>query len=163
MYKNTKSTNRISVEKKKASPKAYLEKVYQSSWTIFVERKIVHPDDFGNIPTKSIASLISENKKYLAQKGFLHTEVDKLPDWFLFHPRINLLIRCMKDIAKTKPHLIPFELNLIVFKERPNNKKIMFPTRISNNPNEIQIIKSADEKQKSATALALAFKKASKK
>lgn len=163
MYKNTKSTNRISVERKKASPKAYLEKVYQSSWTIFVERKIVHPNDFGSIPTKSIALLISENKKYLAQKGFLHTEVDRLPDWFLFHPKINLLIRCLKDIEKTKPHLIPFELNSIVFKERPNNKKIMFPTKISNNSNERQIFKSEDERHKSATALALAFKKASNK
>jgi len=154
MYKNTKSTNRISVEKKKLSTKAHLEKVYQSSWTIFVERKIVHPDDFGNIPTQSIASLISENKKYLAKKGFHHTEVDKLPDWFLFHPRINMLIRSLKEVAKTKPHVIPFELSTIAFNEKSKNKKIMFPTKISNNPNE---------RQKTVGALALAFKKASEK
>jgi len=164
MYKNTKSTNRSSVEKKRPSPKAYLEKVYRSSWTIFVERKIVHPDDFGSIPTASIASLISENKKYLAKKGYLHTDVDKLPDWFLFHPRISLIIRCLKEVAKTKPSLIPFELDPIVYLRSPKvgNKKPMFPTKITNFIDLKRSNNPAEENLKSDTALALAFNKASK-
>jgi hypothetical protein len=165
MYKNTKSTNRISVEKKRASPRAYLEKVYQSSWTIFVERKIVHQNDFGSIPTASIALLIAENKRYLAKKGYPHTVVDNLPDWFLFHPRISLIIRCLKDVAKTKPNLIPFELHSIVSLEPPHtkNKKLMFPTKIASHSKSRQALAPLGNTQKSDTALALAFNKASKK
>jgi len=159
MYKNTKSTSRISVEKMRASPRALLEKVYQSSWTIFVGRKIVHSDDFGEIPSESLTSLISSNKKFLAKAGYQHTDVDKLPDWFLFHPRISLIIRCLKDTAKSKPDIIPFELAPIVFQGRSqaHKQKAMFPVKINTSHGLNKEPRSTIDKFESRTNSALAI------
>jgi hypothetical protein len=69
----------------------------------------------------------------LAKKGYSYTDIDKLPDWFLFHPRISLIIKCLKDTAKTRPEIIPFELTSIVFSKSSltHTQKTMFPTKIS--------------------------------
>jgi hypothetical protein len=124
MYKNTKSTSRISVLRKTHSTQAYLEKLYEHSKMIFVGRGIVSPLLFGELPTLSPSSLIKSNKKYLSEMGFLETQIEQMPDWFLFHPRISVLIRCLRDIARTdKRSSIPFELELIARGEPPNNKK----------------------------------------
>jgi hypothetical protein len=124
MYKNTKSTNRISVLRKNHSNESYLEKLYGQSKTIFVDRGIVSPNLFGDLPTSSPVNLIKSNKKYLSEIGYLETQIDQMPDWFLFHPRISVLIRCLRDIARTdKRSSSPFELELIARGEPPNNKK----------------------------------------
>lgn len=119
MYKNTKSTNRSSIVRKTSSHKAYLEKIYESSKTIFVDRNIVSLKLFGEIPSIHPLAQIASNKKYLAKIGYLETYVNGLPDWFLFHPRIGVLIRCLKDAARTNPKVIPFELEQIAFGEPP--------------------------------------------
>lgn len=119
MYKNTTSTSRSSIVRKTSSHKAYLEKIYESSKTIFVDRNIVSLKLFGELPNAHPSALISSNKKYLSKMGYLETYINGLPDWFLFHPKIALLIRCLRDSARKNPKVIPFELKHIAFEIPP--------------------------------------------
>ena len=119
MYKNTKSTSHYSIEKKRASGINYLEKIYESSKTIFVGRKIISLKEFGDIPTSPPLALISANKKYLLRIGYFETYINQLPDWFLFHPKLSLLIKRLRDAGYLNPGVIPFELELIAFGNQP--------------------------------------------
>jgi len=121
MYKNTKSTSRSSITRKQTSNKAYLEKLYEHSRTIFVTRGIVSEKLFGEIPEAAPLALIASNKRYLYKVGYVETQISQMPDWFLFHPKIGILIRCIKETAKTNRKIIPFELELIVSGKPPNN------------------------------------------
>lgn len=133
MYKNTKSTSRVSVLRKTHSTEAYLEKLYEHSKTIFVGRGIVSLKLFGELPTASPISLIKDNKKYLSKVGYLETQIEQMPNWFLFHPKISMLIRCLRDIAQTQNrNKIPFELELIAFREPPNQNTAINTTRNNN-------------------------------
>ena len=163
MYKNTKSTSHYSVERKKPSSKEYLLRIYESSKTIFVGRNIVSLKLFGDIPTSPPLALISSNKKYLSRLGYLETQVDQLPDWFLFHPKISMLMRCLRETARTKPNLIPFELKLIAFGEPPKPREGSSPPKIraSEEP-RLTNYRSQPRLEIPKTPLELAFEKAKK-
>ena len=137
MYKNTRSTSRTSVYriqrvKAKINHGAYLEQIYECSKIIFVGREIISQKLFGELPTANYSVLIASNKKYLLKHGYAGRYVDDLPDWFLFHPRIDLLIKSLRDTAKINPTVIPFELKLIAFPEtlKIDKKRKMFATKI---------------------------------
>jgi hypothetical protein len=163
MYKNTKSTSHSSIERKKTSSKDYLIKIYENSKTIFVGRDIVSLKLFGEIPSAPPLALISSNKKYLSKIGYLETYISGLPDWFLFHPRIGVLIRCLREVGRTNPKVIPFELKLIAFGEPP--KKI--EARQISNIKSQSLAKTINHSYKSTlqtekTPFEIAFEKAKK-
>ena len=163
MYKNTKSTSRSSIARKTSSHKAYLEKIYESSKTIFVERNIVSLKLFGELPTVNPLALISSNKKYLAKIGYLETYINGLPDWFLFHPRIAALIRCLKDAARTNPKVIPFELKLIAFGESPRSMVLAGASNKQPRPNGSAVNQNKKTKPDGVkTPFELAFENAKK-
>ena len=137
MYKNTRSTSRTSVYriqrvKVKINHGSYLKEIYECSKIIFVGRRIVSQELFGKLPTTNYSVLIASNKKYLLKHGYASRYIDELPDWFLFHPRIDLLIKGLRDTAKTDPKVIPLELKLIAFPEnlKKDKKRKMFATKI---------------------------------
>ena len=137
MYKNTRSTSRTSVYriqrvKVKINHVSYLKEIYECSKIIFVGRRIISQELFGKLPTTNYLVLIASNKKYLLKHGYASRYVDELPDWFLFHPRIDLLIKGLRDTAKTDPKVIPLELKLIAFPEKlkKDKKRKMFATKI---------------------------------
>jgi hypothetical protein len=137
MYKNTRSTSRTSVYriqrvKVKINHGSYLKEIYECSKIIFVGRRIISQELFGKLPTTNYSVLIASNKKYLLKHGYASRYIDGLPDWFLFHPRIDLLIKGLRDTAKTDPKVIPLELKLIAFPENLKNdkKRKMFATKI---------------------------------
>lgn len=124
MYKNTKSTSRSSIARKQPSNKAYLEKLYEHSKTIFVSRGIVSEKLFGDMPEAPPLGLISSNKKYLSRIGYLETQIAQLPDWFLFHPKLGVLIRCLREAGRINRNIVPFELEFIAFGDRPKAREI---------------------------------------
>ena len=137
MYKNTRSTSRTSVYriqrvKVKINHGCYLKEIYECSKIIFVGRRIISQELFGKLPTTNYSVLIASNKKYLLKHGYASRYIDELPDWFLFHPRIDLLIKGLRDTAKTDPKVIPLELKLIAFPEnlKKDKKRKMFATKI---------------------------------
>ena len=137
MYKNTRSTSRTSVYriqrvKVKINHGSYLREIYECSKIIFVGRRIISQELFGKLPTTNYSVLIASNKKYLLKHGYASRYIDELPDWFLFHPRIDLLIKGLRDTAKTDPKVIPLELKLIAFPEnlKKDKKRKMFATKI---------------------------------
>jgi|688.fasta_scaffold861094_2 hypothetical protein len=137
MYKNTRSTSRTSVYriqrvKVKINHGSYLKEIYECSKIIFVGRRIISQELFGKLPTTNYSVLIASNKKYLLKHGYASRYIDELPDWFLFHPRIDLLIKGLRDTAKTDPKVIPLELKLIAFPEnlKKDKKRKMFATKI---------------------------------
>ncbi len=152
MYKHTKSTNKTSVYRKKDNPKIYLEKIYESSKTIFVGRNIVSEALFGGIPQAHPEALISSNKKYLQNLGYLENQISGLPDWFLFYPKISLLIKFLRVAAYKNPEAIPFELNFIAFNETQENGNPQAAVKSKNNEKASSI----------KTALEIAFENAKK-
>ena len=124
MYKNTKSTSRSSIARKQPSNKAYLEKLYEHSKTIFVGREIISQKLFGDLPEAPPLGLISSNKKYLSRIGYLETQIAQLPDWFLFHPKLGALIRCLREAGRTNRNIVPFELELIAFGDPPRAREV---------------------------------------
>ena len=137
MYKNTRSTSRTSVYriqrvKVKINHGSYLREIYECSKIIFVGRRIISQELFGKLPTTNYSVLIASNKKYLLKHGYASRYIDELPDWFLFHPRIDLLVKGLRDTAKTDPKVIPLELKLIAFPEnlKKDKKRKMFATKI---------------------------------
>ena len=124
MYKNTKSTSRSSIARKQPSNKAYLEKLYEHSKTIFVGREIISQKLFGDLPEAPPLGLISSNKKYLSRIGYLETQIAQLPDWFLFHPKLGVLIRCLREAGRTNRNIVPFELELIAFGDPPKAREM---------------------------------------
>ena len=106
MYKNTRSTSRTSVYriqrvKVKINHGSYLKEIYECSKIIFVGRRIISQELFGKLPTTNYSVLIASNKKYLLKHGYASRYIDELPDWFLFHPRIDLLIKGLsRDFAQ---------------------------------------------------------------
>jgi hypothetical protein len=160
MYKNTKSTSRSSIARRQPSEKAYLEKLYEHSKTIFVGRGIVSDKSFGEMPNSHPKALITSNIKYLTKIGYLETQVSEMPDWFLFHPRISLLIRCLKDTARFNRIAIPFELEVIAFSDPPNKKQAINTEdkNIAPKPKNIKVFK--DESIK--TVFEIAFESAKK-
>jgi len=161
MYKNTKSTSRSSIARKQPSNKAYLEKLYEHSKTIFVGREIISQKLFGDLPEAPPLGLISSNKKYLSRIGYLETQIAQLPDWFLFHPKLGVLIRCLREAGRANRNIVPFELELIAFSDPPKAREMPstknsrgLSTNAVRNPN----LNSNRESIK--TPLELAFEKA---
>lgn len=158
MYKNTKSTSRSSINRKQPSNRAYLEKLYEHSRTIFVGRGIVSEKLFGEIPEIAPLALIASNKRYLSKAGYLETQISQMPDWFLFHPKIGILIRCIKEAAKTNRKIIPFELELIAFTDPPNKDNV--GNGYSHKTTESKVRKSRLNSEFSKTPLEIAFENA---
>ena len=115
------------------------------------------------LPTVNPLALISSNKKYLAKIGYLETYINGLPDWFLFHPRIAVLIRCLKDAARTNPKVIPFELKLIAFGESPRSMVLAGASNKQPRPNGSAVNQNKKTKPDGVkTPFELAFENAKK-
>ena len=161
MYKNTKSTSRSSIARKQPSNKAYLEKLYEHSKTIFVGREIVSEKLFGDMPEAPPLGLISSNKKYLSRIGYLETQIAQLPDWFLFHPKLGVLIRCLREAGRVNRNAVPFELELIAFGDPPKAKTAAGTTNSRNSSsNAIGNHHAKQVRESMKTPLELAFEKA---